>query len=267
MKRRSFLTGALIGTPLALGGALAYGRHLERHRVEVVSVEVSIGLVRPVTVCVLGDIHFDPLYETDYLRDVVGQVNSLAPDRVWFTGDFLTRSPERLDELAEPLSEVKASLGVAAVLGNHDHWVAPDDLSEALENVGIEVLRNRSIALPESPGWYLSGLESYWGGVPSSENIDATAANARHILLAHEPDPFRDLRDERVVLQVSGHTHGGQVRVPGFGALQLPSWGRRYQMGLYRENGRTLYVNRGVGTVDHHYRFNCPPEITHLRLV
>ncbi|MEM7144856.1 MAG: metallophosphoesterase [Verrucomicrobiota bacterium] len=230
-------------------------------------VEILVGLERPLTVCVLGDIHFDPLFETEYLREVVNRVNSLAPDMIWYTGDFLTGSSDRLNELAEVLSGVEAPLGVFAILGNHDHWVAPDELSAALEGIGINVLRNASVPLAKASGWFLTGLESYWGGEPDTESIKATPDDARHILLVHEPDPFDTLVDERIALQVSGHTHGGQVRVPGFGAIQLPSWGQRYQMGLYRRDGRTLYVNRGVGTVDHHYRLNCRPEITHLRLV
>jgi predicted MPP superfamily phosphohydrolase len=87
-------------------------------------------------------------------------------------------------------------------------------------------------------------------------------ADERALALVHEPD-FADhlATDRRIAMQVSGHTHGGQVRVPGIGALRLPSWGKRYQAGLYDVGNLKLHVNRGIGTITHHVRFMCPPEI------
>jgi uncharacterized protein len=96
--------------------------------------------------------------------------------------------------------------------------------------------------------------------------IEATPSHSRHLLLVHEPDSFDKLTDSRIALQVSGHTHGGQVRMPFGGAIILPSWGKKYSAGMFESGGRQLYVNRGIGTVDKHYRINCRPEITLFRL-
>jgi predicted MPP superfamily phosphohydrolase len=85
-------------------------------------------------------------------------------------------------------------------------------------------------------------------------------------MLVHEPDSFDLLTDRRIAVQLSGHTHGGQVCLPLVGAIQLPSWGKKYPAGLYEREGRKLYVNRGIGTVEEHYRMNCRPEITFLKL-
>lgn len=171
-------------------------------------------------------------------------------------------SSGRLVELTELLARAKSQAGTFAVLGNHDHWIDADRIEAALSAIGIAVLRNRSVPLPGSRHFRLTGIESYWGGTPDPKALDAAPPDARHILLVHEPDPFDRLTDSRIVLQVSGHTHGGQVRVPGFGALHLPRLGRRYQAGLYEVDGRRLYVNRGLGTVAHHVRVNCRPELT-----
>ena len=120
--------------------------------------------------------------------------------------------------------------------------------------------------VPGHDGWLLTGLESFWAGRPNPGILDRTAPDTRHIVLAHEPDAFDALVDPRIALQLSGHTHGGQVRVPGYGALSLPRWGKRYQMGMFRAGGRQLYVHRGLGTVDDHVRLNCRPEIAMLTL-
>lgn len=266
MNRRKFIKRALIATPIAGGGLAGYGHLIERHHLEVVPVAISLGLEHPLRVCVLGDIHFDPLFETHYIRSVVELVNGISPDMLLFTGDFLSQSPGRMDDLADLLSGARAPLGIFAILGNHDHWAGANIVTKSLANVKVIALRNESVPLPENKGWFLSGLESYWGGRPNTNSIQATPDDSRHILLVHEPDPFESLDDPRIMLQLSGHTHGGQIRVPGIGALELHSWGRKYQMGLYRRENRLLYVNRGIGTVDHHYRVNCRPEITLLEL-
>lgn len=266
MNRRAFVQRSLLAGPALLGAGAGYGHYLERHAVEVVRLEVALGRGAPLTVALLSDLHFDPLYETDYLAQVVARTNQLTPDLVLFAGDFLSQSAARLPDLREILRPVQARLGCFAVLGNHDHWVDADQVGAALTAAGITVLRNQSVPLPGSAPWYLTGLESYWGGSPSTASLLNTPPESRHLLLVHEPDSFDLLTDPRCVLQLSGHTHGGQARLPLVGALKLPSWGKNYQAGLYTQGSRRLYVNRGIGTVVRHYRVNCRPEITLLTL-
>src|SRR3954471_7100795 len=99
MNRRKFLKRAVVAAPVALGGAAAYARFFERHAVEVVPVDLALGLGEPLTAALVGDFHFDPLYETEYLETVVAAVNGTAPDVVLYAGDFVTDSTDRLPEL------------------------------------------------------------------------------------------------------------------------------------------------------------------------
>lgn len=267
MTRRTFFKRSLLASPLVLGaGALGYSRYIERHDVEVVEVDMAVGLPAPLNVALLSDIHFDPLCETEYLEDVIARVNQLSPDLILYAGDFVSVSIERIEELMAILSRGRASHGSFAALGNHEHWIDADKIESILNTAGITVLRNRSVPLPGLPQCYLTGLESHWSGRPSMRSIESTPPASRHIVLAHEPDSFDLLTDSRIALQLSGHSHGGQVRVPFGGAIQLPSWGKKYSIGQYEQAGRRLYVTRGIGTVVRHFRFNCRPEITHLRL-
>ncbi|HEY1190857.1 MAG TPA: metallophosphoesterase [Gemmata sp.] len=266
MNRRTFLKRSALVTAVGCGGGYAYSRFVERHAVEVVPLELAVGLPEPLTAAVLGDIHFDPLYETGYLETVVARINSAAPDLVLYTGDFFSNSADRVGDLLAVLCQTRAGLGSFAVLGNHDHSVGADRVTAAFEEAGIPVLRNRSVPLPGRKDWYLTGLESYWAGAPSTAPVTAAPPHARHILMAHEPDSFDLLTDPRIALQLSGHTHGGQVRIPGAGAICLPSWGKKYQAGLYARGEQKLYVNRGIGTVVRHVRFNCRPETTLIHL-
>ena len=266
MNRRTFVKRSFFTAVGGLGAGAGYGRFVERHAVEVVSLEIELGLTQSLRVAVLGDIHFDPLYETDYLEDVVARTHRLSPDVILYTGDFLSRSTDRLDELLAVLRKMQARTGSYAILGNHDHWVGADHVTAALTSSGIAVLRNRSVPLPGQKDWYLTGLESYWSGVPHMASLAGTSEHSRHLLLVHEPDSFDLLMDPRIALQLSGHTHGGQIRLPSVGAICLPTWGKKYPAGLYSRGDRRLYVNRGIGTVDEHFRLNCRPEITLLNL-
>jgi predicted MPP superfamily phosphohydrolase len=266
MTRRTFFKRTLVASPFLMGGTAGYSRYIERHDVEVVDVEIELGLPQPLTAAVLSDIHFDPLYETDYLEDLIAKVNESSPDIVLYCGDFISNSTRRIDELFAILSKVNAPAGSFGILGNHEHWIGADAVTDAFESSGITILRNQSVPLPDRDGWYLTGLESHWTGRPDTQSIKNTSSTARHIVLAHEPDSFDVLTDSRIALQLSGHTHGGQIRVPFHGAIQLPSWGKKYQCGLFESGGRRLYVNRGIGTVGRHFRLNCRPEITELRL-
>ncbi len=250
----------------AAGGAGLYGGWFERQAVEITRTPVPVGLGRSLRLACLGDIHFDPLCEADYLGSVVGKVNALQPDLIALTGDYITHATPRVGEVCGILGRLRAPLGVYAALGNHDQWHAGDIVSALLRRQKIVVLRNQCHPLPGLGGWFVSGLESYWAGRPDGSCLDRAGADTRHLLIVHEPDPFLELTDPRIRLQMSGHTHGGQIRMPGIGALRLPSWGRKFDQGLFERDGRHLFVNRGIGTVTYHLRFDCRPEISLLEL-
>lgn len=195
--------------------------------------------------------------------------NALRPDLVVLLGDYVDSTVEAIHDLTPALSSLDARLGVFGILGNHDHWKGARIVQEAMERAGISILKNSGITLAYGGAeLFLAGLDSAWAGHP---DLSATLARRREgvptVLLAHEPD-FADTAaaDGRVALQLSGHSHGGQVRFPLIGALRLPSWGRRYDHGQYRVRDMALYTNRGIGMVGVPVRFNCPPEITEVTL-
>lgn len=270
--RRKFLSRLrFFAAPAILGGGLGaygYGSVLERHRVSVERHDLPLGLTAQgpshLRIVTLTDLHFDPLYEIDYLSQCVAKVNALRPDLILLTGDYVTHTPHRIEELARVLSGLRAKSGVYLSMGNHDHWHRRDLISKAMVKEGLQVLANSHARVVCGDGQIiLAGLESQWGGSPNwAKAAVGVAKDERVIMLMHEPDVADSLsRDSRIVLQCSGHTHGGQVRVPGYGALILPSYGKRYQAGFYQVGSLTLHVNRGLGTVDKHVRFMCPPEI------
>ena len=256
--RRRFIRGSVAA---AVGAsALAYG--MDTHALDFPRIPISLGLNRPLRAVALGDIHFDPLYQEEYLARISREINLLQPDLIFYLGDFLTHNTKRVYDLAHLLGQSKARLGSFGVLGNHDHWASGIALRSALDKNDIRLLTNASFKIPGEDEVYVSGLDSFWAGAPDPSILDRTPKHSRHILLVHEPDAFLQVDNPRVRLQISGHTHGGQIRFPLLGALILPTWGQHFDKGLFTKEHRQLYVNRGVGTLLPHVRFDCPPEIT-----
>ncbi|RBP45260.1 hypothetical protein DES53_103258 [Roseimicrobium gellanilyticum] len=256
---------------LAGGASYGYGTSLERHRLKVEHHDLKLALgeraPRSFRAVSLTDFHFDPLYEEDFVQECVRQANALKPDIVLLTGDYISNTSSRINDFARIIGDLEASTGVYACLGNHDHWDSRTRVAGALNHQHISVLQNHHTRVTCKGGeLVIAGLQSAWAGTPNWRNAaDGLRKDDRVIALVHEPDFADNLAiDPRVAFQLSGHTHGGQVRVPGWGALILPSWGKRYQAGFYNVGPRKdlkLYVNRGIGTIEHHVRFFCPPEI------
>jgi len=265
MNRRAFLR-TLAGATVAGAAGCAYAE--DTHDVEITRIPIKIGLQTPRRLVALGDLHFDPVCDEAYLNRVVDLVNGLRPDLIAYTGDFVTSRLNRVSDLAAVLARAQAPLGCFSVEGNHEFWTNTLYVQQMLDRLaGIRMLRNESLALPGEDNIFLTGLGSFSVNSAHPDVPGRTPPDSRHILLVHEPDSFAQLTDSRIRLQISGHTHGGQVRVPFYGALVLPEWGRDFQQGLYTAgDGRQLYVNRGIGTLGYHFRFNCRPEVTLFEL-
>jgi len=269
--RRAFFRrlARLTAMPLLCGGgSLGYASLLARHRVHVERHEINLALgdraPARLRALAMGDFHFDPLYEVDYLAKCVSIANELKPDVVFLTGDFVSGRTDRMGELAGVLAGLDPRAGMFACLGNHDQWLNASRVVAALKAGGVEVLVNRQTRVSCAGGeLVVAGLQSAWGGRPDWSGASrGLRRDERAIVVMHEPDFAQFLKeDRRIALQVSGHTHGGQVRIPLVGALRLPLWGRLYQAGLYDVDGLKLHVNRGIGTIKWHVRFFCPPEI------
>lgn len=288
--RRKLLTG-LLGIPLAGLAASLYGFFVE----PALELRVQRWPIAPkdwpagqrLRIAILTDIHSsEPYLNMDRLARVVARTNALGPDLTVVLGDlpasckFITRRvpPE---ETAAVLAGLSARLGVYAVLGNHDWWqdpmaqkrrAGPTRSGVALEANGIPVLENRALKLGQGAGaFWLAGLgdqiafpdhRGHWDGV---DDLPGTLAqvtdDAPVILLAHEPDIFPQVPD-RVALTLSGHTHGGQVRLFGYSPVVPSDYGNRYAYGAVEERGRHLVVSAGLGFTSLPLRIGVPPEIT-----
>jgi predicted MPP superfamily phosphohydrolase len=263
-------------TASTVAGTLGYeyALRIEPHWLSVERVEIPIkGFAPPggvFRIVCLSDLHLRERQTVDWIREVVQQANELTPDLVCLLGDFVLDGAETVLRLAPVLAELRATHGVLSVLGNHDLWTDRDVVTAGLETAGLRVLVNEGVLLElGEQRFFVAGLDDGWSGKPDlAVALRGSPADAAIVLLMHEPDFADDLsRDGRVALQLSGHSHGGQVRLPGFGAPVLPEFGRKYDQGLYRVNGMWLYTTRGIGSLDPPLRFNCRPELSEIRLV
>ena len=229
------------------------------------------------TIALLSDFHYDPYFSVHALKSAIAMVNDLRPDLIALTGDFVSVPLVSLNTAqgaggAEPcadlLRQLQAPHGLWAVMGNHDFFTDPERVTRALRSRGIQVLANASVPIERNGArFWLSGVGDVLGG---EANVEDTLQSVPHdeaaVLMAHEPDYADHVAQYPVDLQLSGHSHGGQVKIPFVRPLYLPDLGKKYISGLYQIGPLTLYTNRGLGTVGVPIRLNCPPEITLLTL-
>ena len=224
----------------------------------------------------LSDFHYDD-FSVVPLRKAVETLNRLQPDLILLTGDFVTapffsadrkKAAKVIDPCSQLLGQLKAKLGLFACVGNHDVVTDPNRIIAVLQSHNIKVLRNQSMPLErKEKRLWLAGIDDV---IEGSADLDITLqkipANEAVVLMAHEPDFATQVAKHPVDLQLSGHSHGGQVRIPFIGAPVLPELGMKFPKGLYQIGGLTLYTNVGIGTVRLPVRFDCPPEITLITL-
>ena len=275
--RRSILKTLALGT---VGTAL-YAGEVERHWIDVVRQDTFLSQLPEefsgIKIAQLSDIHLNEYTEPFLLREAVDQINRLEPDMVLLTGDYVSAQvlPKQMTmsaawECASLLSQFACPQRFA-ILGNHDCMAGEDEIADALHQHGIVVLRNAYVPIERGHSRiWLAGLEDPVCGRPDPDRtIPATIRNQHNepvILMCHAPDFVDELLQHpagrSVALMLSGHTHGGQVRIPMLGAFHLPPGGRKYIEGWFLMGALQLYVNRGIGSVGLPFRFNCRPEIT-----
>jgi uncharacterized protein len=273
--RRKFIVLAAAAST----GALAIDSAIfEPNRPRIVRQDVALSRwpqqLEGFTIALLSDFHYDPYCSVHPLKAAIGMVNNLRPDLIALTGDFVSApwfsSDAKAASVAEPCAELlrqmKAPHGLWAALGNHDFFTNPGFVTGTLRAAGIQVLINQSVAIEANGGrFWLGGVNDLLGGrADIRATLQPIQAGEPTILMAHEPDYADFVARHPVDLQLSGHTHGGQVRFPFVGALYLPDLGKKYISGLYRIGPLTLYTNPGLGTIQVPIRLNCPPEITLL---
>jgi uncharacterized protein len=212
----------------------------------------------------LSDIHADRWMTAARLGKIVERVNRLKPDLVVLTGDFVTRSAEEFSPNLTVLNQLRPTDKTLGVMGNHDAWTNSAIIQATLETAGVQILNNQVTTLQrQSAQLHIAGVDDVWAKRDRLDRVlAALPSSGAAILLAHEPD-FADqgAATGRFDLELSGHSHGGQVKLPFFKRI-LPPLAYRYPLGQYSVGTMIQYTNRGVGMSGLHMRFNCRPEIT-----
>lgn len=245
---------------------------IEPNMLSVTDLNFKINGIKGLKVVFVGDFHIKT-NQKKRLQYIVKKIEEQHPDLILSTGDFVSGyDPIQslpIEQIAKELSTLKPKYGFYTVLGNHDWWQGGEKSEKILEENGIIVLQNENKVLKiNGENLYIAGVEDML-----TRNIDLvkTLKNTQHptILLTHSPDVFPFITDEsnskitgKVDLTLAGHTHSGQVNVPFIGPLIVPSdYGKKYAQGLVKENNKTMFVTKGIGTSILPVRFNCTPEI------
>lgn len=213
----------------------------------------------------LSDFHLGYLYTRANLQWAVEQMQREQPELIVITGDFVSAS-RAIADLPDLLQPLHAPLGIYGVTGNHDMWEGAGELCSALEPLGIEFLLNcnKMLHWHETPFW-IAGIDDIWYGSPDLDaTLEQVPADGFTLFLCHAPDFADQVVDRSIDVQLSGHTHGGQMRLPLLKSSCLPYYGLRYASGLYNVGAMQVYVSRGLGGLP--WRLNCPPEATILTL-
>jgi predicted MPP superfamily phosphohydrolase len=224
----------------------------------------GVRLARPLRIGFASDFHAGPTTDPALFDDLLACLRRERPDVLLLGGDYVSFDAHHVDALRAFLRAAVAPLGTFAVLGNHDIWNGRARIEAALAEAGVEVLVNRSAALPAPFGQVsVCGIDDPWTGVPSAEAA-FDGARAVRIYLMHSPDGLFRLDGQRYDLGLAGHTHGGQIASPGGTPLFRPSGpcSREYCHGLYEIAGNgPLLVGRGIGCAGIPLRLNADPEL------
>ncbi|MBA3947909.1 MAG: metallophosphoesterase [Herpetosiphonaceae bacterium] len=213
----------------------------------------------------LSDFHLDEHIADRIAARAIRRVLREQPDLILFTGDFVTNSVPHA-RLRATIGQLHAPLGVWAVWGNHDYWFDINELRAALGEFPITVLENQHVALTRGAATlYLAGTDDLWEGHTDLDRaLAGLPAEAPVILLAHEPDLATAAAQRGILLQLSGHAHGGHIALPWLGALFLPRYARQWARDLHRVGPMWLYVNRGLG--GYLFRLGARAEVTLIEL-
>ncbi len=269
MNRRAFLS--LSAGSIAT--AAAWARYVEPRYFELTRTRVRLPGVRPRRILHISDIHMSDGMSAADLQTGFQAGLSQKPDLICLTGDFVSET-SGFDQrgLLRLLRSAVAAAPTYAVLGNHDggDWLArwggsrsTEFLRDLIESSGVRLLHNRSAVVNDLT---LVGVGDYWSGEFAPARAFALApGGAATVVLCHNPDAKRDLARFPWDLMLSGHTHGGQVRVPGITPVWAPVADKRFIAGLYGWEGRQLFITRGAGSPKHVRAF-CRPEVSVLEI-
>jgi hypothetical protein len=272
MNRRTFFKRtaavAVAGTAAATcyGLAEASGFEITRPSVAVTNLPPAFDGLR---IAFLTDLHHGPYTDLSFLISAVRSTLALQPDLILLGGDYCLREAKYIRPVFKVLAALQAPLGVFGVMGNHDYAHGIDETRREMRRAGICELTNEGVWLKRGGDRVrLAGVDDLWWGKPDAGvALGETTTSDACILLCHNPDFAEPLRDRRVGLVLSGHTHGGQVLVPGLMNPFIPSrYGDKYAHGVIEAPATRVYVSRGLGATGLPVRYNCPPELTLLTM-
>ena len=283
-RRQFFRRGADLAAGGVLGSGFGYSLLLEPGQIRITRRTFPIRDLPPefegLRLAQVSDVHHGPWLSLERVREVVRRTNALEPDVILLTGDYVYESARYIDPAIAALSELKAKIGIVGVLGNHDWWDRGRPMKSAfarhglplIDNARVILTRGRSLVPQAAEGLCLAGVGDLWEDIPNYDAaLTGLPANMPRLLLAHNPDCAEDPKflagHHRVDLMISGHTHGGQVRIPGIGTPILPSrYGQKYASGLVQGPGCPVFISRGIGLSGLPIRFGVPPEIVVMEL-
>jgi uncharacterized protein len=268
LKRLLFVSAGLFALP---SSALGYATAIEPRLIHTERIKLSFERLpkayRGMRILQFSDTHLGFHFHRRHLEQLAEMIREEKPDMVCFTGDLVDRSelPDSRD-IIEVLRTIEAPLGCFSVLGNHDYHQNTNEIQSIFEQSGFRCLRNQAVTLwKDGDPFTIAGVEDMAKGKP---NIRTALQGLDHsgfvLLLSHCPDYAHHVINHPIDLQLSGHSHGGQVRLPFVGGVAYPPFGRLYPNGLYSlgDGKMKLYTNRGIGVSQLPVRFMCRPELT-----
>lgn len=263
LTRRKFIYGAM-----GLAAADAFFvepniSHISKHNHELPFLPSSLNGLKVVH---LTDLHYKPDKDENLLTTVVEKVNQINPDLILLTGDYVDHDTSGIDPMLDILAKLKPKHGILACMGNHDGWTADGSYFKSkFEKQGIQFLINANTAVEiNGETLYLAATDFIWSGSPDPiVTLRGIPKESPLLTMIHEPDYFDTMvahRDQH--LQLSGHTHGGQCRVPFINyAPKKVKYGKKYIYGKYSKASSSIFVSKGLGTTAIRARFSCLPEI------
>ena len=258
---------------MTVSATAAYSTLIAPHRYEVTQTDILIHNLpqrfEGFRITQLTDIHHSRIVDLSEVQHVVKLANETKPDLMVLTGDYTTSYRRYIEPCAEALAQLKAPEGVWAVLGNHDHYTDPELTTRALLRQHIAVMNNSNTILKRGPdAIQLAGIDDWsWNGTDWLRAFYGRDEKLPLVLLSHQPSVLDLAESKSASLIISGHTHGGQIKLPFIGApARFATIDLKYANGLFRRGLTQLYVSRGTGVIGLPVRLGVGPEIAVLRL-